>query len=606
LLTLLGLLCSAGTGCVIASADDDGMADTDGGTDGGTTSDTDADQCPTPPTGDEPPEVLGCGAFNEDVVLVNHPERPVDYVVDCRANVSNHLSIEAGTVIEFEPEAGLAITGDGGIEAIGDACNPVVLRGTTEGPGAWNGVMVYSDDEANRLEFVEMHGAGGGAFNSNGDLGSLLLYSGGVLTVRDSLLADGAAYGFNANYGSNTLTWERNVVTGHAQPAVRIVASEAGALDPDSEFIDNPGGDYIEVVGEQLASEVTWRALSVHYQVIADTVVRSVDGFTIEAGTQILFETDAGLSGSPGRLHLDGDPDRPIVLDGVDPQPGFWRGVFIQNESPSNRIEHTEIHNGGGHQFNSNGDLGGLIVYGSTALTLANTTVANSAAMGLNATYPETSLTFEGTNTFTGNAGPPIWVGAYLAHAVTPETEVTDNPGGDFVYVWASDIEGAQEWEALSVPYRISYVNQRDVRTTSGNALTILPGAELRFEDETGVASIGGSLDILGEEGNEVRLLGAEEVPGYWKGILVQAAGQPVSYAFDQVEIAHAGGGAFNSNGDLGTIIVWGSTAVSITNVDFHDNAAGCVINAPYPEDDLSLGGNTFTDNAGDGVCDGP
>src|SRR5690554_2478116 len=56
-----------------------------------------------------PPIVLDCDYFSEDRVLTDDPQRPVDYVITCYANVQGSLKIEPGVVIEFENHAGLRV-----------------------------------------------------------------------------------------------------------------------------------------------------------------------------------------------------------------------------------------------------------------------------------------------------------------------------------------------------------------------------------------------------------------------------------------------------------------------------------------------------------------
>jgi len=619
------LLACALPACVITSNDDpdgdattdtDGTSDTDGAsdtdatsdtagttdTDSGPTTETGADECPPPaPEGDEPPMLLDCNAFGDDLQLIDDPDRAVDYVVDCRANVNGALSIEPGVVIEFEPEAGLVIQTS--IDAVGDPCDPIVMRGTSAGPGSWNGVIVFSDDISNTMEFVEIHDAGGGEFNSNGDLGSLLVYAGGALTLRDSLLAGGAAYGFNAHYGGNRLVWERNRIEGHEAPAAHMPSTEAGALDEASTFEGNPGGDYIEVIGEQMSTEVTWRALSVPYQILRDTIVESRESFTVEAGARLDFESMAGLSANGGWISLEGTADAPVVLDGVLQDPGSWRGIIFDNESDLNRLDHVEIRNAGGGAFNSNGDLGAIIVWAGTALTLADSTIADSAARGLNATYGETRITFEGANTFTGNGEAPIWMGAYGVSSVTPETVVTDNLGGDFVFAWASDLNGAHTWEPLSVPYRIAPQNGSVVHVRTDASLDITAGAHLVFEEETGISSGGGVFDVSGTADNPVVMEGTQAQAGWWKGMIVEGDDDANrAYSFTGLEMSHAGGSAFNSNGDIGGLIVWAGTDVTVADSTIADHAGPCSINAPYTDDSLSLSGNSFSGQ----VCDGP
>ncbi|MBL4686926.1 MAG: hypothetical protein JKY37_20185, partial [Nannocystaceae bacterium] len=620
-------------GCVITTADD-APADTDTDTDDGATSgdtqdqdsegdsaddtgsDTDNSMCPTPPTGDEAPEMLDCGSFGEARLLSNDPSRPVDYVVVCTELVMGALTIEAGTVIEFADDAGLDIRGEGSVVAVGDECDPVVLRSVAGSSGAWRGVHVSSAAQENTLEWVEIHDAGGGAFSGNGELGGLILEPNAALAVRDSTIVGSAAFGFHGVRGPATLVWERNTIMGSAQPAAHVAGLLVHTLDSESDFTGNPGGDYVEVQGQALDAEVTWRALNVPYRVLADTSVRSTSGLTLDAGVEIHFESNAAIYADPGYLDVGGTVEQPVLLIGAESSPGAWRGVLFDNDSDNNRLSHTEIRDGGGGSFNSNGDLGAVVLWADTALTLSESTISGSAAYGLNANYGGSSLTLEGNNILTGNAGGPVLVGAYLAEAMDPATDFTGNPGGDVIQVWTGTGNvgpGTHTWRALAVPYRVGIRDDiedqfRNVAVRDDQSLTLEAGVIVLMEQDTGFWIDGGSFAVNGTENNPVTLRGVEETPGYWRGLYFNDPGSPhkdnATHSIDYADIAHAGGAPFNSNGDLGTVIVWAGTEASITNSTLHDNAAACVINLPYTQTTLVEEGNTFSSNAGAPVCD--
>src|SRR5690554_4616127 len=99
-----------------------------------------------------PPIVLDCDYFSEDRILTDDPQRPVDYVITCYANVQGSLKIESGVVIEFENHAGLRINLDNKIfEIKGTATNPVTLTGTSKQKGHWRGIYLTEAHNQNNL-----------------------------------------------------------------------------------------------------------------------------------------------------------------------------------------------------------------------------------------------------------------------------------------------------------------------------------------------------------------------------------------------------------------------------------------------------------------------
>jgi len=558
-------------------------------------------ECPADEEGTSPPIVLACDAFSEAQTLTDDPERAVDYLVDCQASVTAPVTIEAGTVLAFETEAGLVIRDGGSIDARGDDCEPVVFEGVAHRPGAWKGIFVNSAED-NLLSKVRITDAGGAAFNSNGDLGSVVLYADARLTMRDSHLSNGAAHGLNGSYGGSTLIWERNVVESHAAEPLRIDAALADALDGASTFAGN-ARDAVLLVRGRLEAPAVWARLDVPYQVDRDVLIDSKDSLLLEAGVRVAFDTDAGLKATTGRLTIDGAADAPVELYGVNEEPGRWRGVFV-GSGESNRITHAEIRHAGGNSFNSNGDLGAIVVYADAELSLEETSVSDSGADGLNANYGDATLAFEGGNRFTGNLGRPIFLGAYEAAALTADTVVEGNPGGDFVYVWVSDLDdGVTEWEALSVPYRVTTQSDifREINVRDQATLRLLAGVSMVFEGGTGIEADGGSLEFQGTASAPIEMVGSQSTPGHWKGLFTNGSATAATYQLNHVRIGHAGSGAFNSNGDEGAIIVWADTTLTANNLTIFDNAAACDITADYNGDVLQV-----TNSPGLNICDGP
>jgi len=79
------------------------------------------------------------------------------------------LAIGEGVTIRFAQGSRLRTSGAGRLKAIGTALNPVVLRGSDDKRGAWVGVGFESDASDNRLENVEVIGAGASAWTGDGD-----------------------------------------------------------------------------------------------------------------------------------------------------------------------------------------------------------------------------------------------------------------------------------------------------------------------------------------------------------------------------------------------------------------------------------------------------
>lgn len=194
----------------------------------------------------------------------------------------------------------------------------------------------------------------------------------------------------------------------------------------------------------------------------------------------------------------------------------------------------------------------------------------------------------------------PVLVRAYMAHEIDPASTLTGN-GKDYVLVKTGDVDGEVAWEGLSVPYRIVSNNSAShtINVNRDESLLLEDGATLLFDSDTGLKVYDGYLRANGTATEKIVLQGLTPTPGAWRGILVDS--DNVNNVLDHVEIAHAGGGSFNSNGDIGSVIVWADSYLALTNSVVRDGS-GCGINATYNGETLVTTGTTFT-NVSPDIC---
>lgn len=311
----------------------------------------------------------------------------------------------------------------------------------------------------------------------------------------------------------------------------------------------------------------------------------------INAGVVIEFEDDAGLEvRSNGTLTVQGTSAKKVVFTGVNKVKGAWRGIFFISPSVNNKLDHAVVSYGGGNSFNSNNDRGNVICYSGTIVSITNTEISHGKEHGLNAVYFTEFIDFS-NNTITNNDKYPVLSLNLHGHNYNETNSFVGN-GMDYVFLKeGAPIGGNRFWSKIDVPYLIN----GNLGISDNQSLTIEAGAELRFEDEGEiVVRVGAYLAIEGSAENRVLLSGVVEQPGSWLGIINLSDDQRnvINYA----EIAYTGGGQHNSNGDLGTIIVWADSYQTVTNTIMRDNAsnAPCAINATYGDDTIILGGNTI------------
>lgn len=354
------------------------------------------------------PILLDCNFAKGDTTLVHDPDKTVDYIIDCKASVEGTLTIEPGTVIQFKTDAGLVIQDGGTIAAVGTASGKIVLEGENATKGSWAGIMVYSNDVANKLTHVDIKHGGGDAFNSNGDLGNIIVYADARLTLQNVLSELSATYGLNAPYSSSTLAVSNSVFTDNTNEPVQLLAIYAHQLQPSNDFTGN-GNDVIKVLTRTITEgNETWQKLNVPYFITADSdkkqTVRNSASLTIAAGTTIIFDADCGLQEYDGYLKAIGTAAEPILFTGLTKQAGAWKGLLFRSNNLNNQLDHVTIEYTGSGSFNSNGDEGAIIVWADAYLSISNSTLTNSSAdCAINAPYSGETVV-ESNNTYTGFA----------------------------------------------------------------------------------------------------------------------------------------------------------------------------------------------------------
>lgn len=298
--------------------------------------------------------------------FANDPQAPVDYVVDCKLLINGDVIIEPGTVIEFMTDGGLQVNNDGSLAINGTDADPVTLTGVDKTPGSWRGVMYNSQDTKNKMSHTNLIYAGGEAFNSNEDLGAIVVWADTKLKINNCKISKSAAFGMNANYGGAELTLTDNTFTENKMP-VRIKGNLVGAITSNNDYSGNTK-DFILVsfYSSGFDNPTTWHNVNVPY-LTTDGGVSIYDMLTVEPGTEIRMGQEAYLEikGS-GAIRMAGTESDPIILRGETPIAGSWEGIEVRSTSnPQNEISYVKFMHAGG-----NNQDGAIYMWASPVLTV--------------------------------------------------------------------------------------------------------------------------------------------------------------------------------------------------------------------------------------------
>lgn len=361
------------------------------------------DDGPGDPVGIAPPIELDCSAFRENLTLVNNPDAPVDYIISCYAAVKKKLTIEPGVVVHFTEHAGLDFKTQSSIHAVGTPDKPIVMTGTELIPGWWKDLVFVSGSNTNIMEHVDISYGGSQIVNGDGPT-SVVVYSGGALTMKNSTIKHSEKTAFEAPYRDSKVTLENNTFTENMGP-LRISPQLAHKASATNDFRGNDL-DRVIIISNPSAIEenVVWQNINVPYQVTGNIGVSRLGSLTIEPGVIIEMEPGTLFDINEGGFKMVGTQALPIVVRGVQSGPGSWKGIGIGSINPMNEIGFAKISDAGQDPENNKGAVS---LWTNTKLDIHNTEFKDLASCGVfgylrvgqteNPNYSSSNLTFINT-----------------------------------------------------------------------------------------------------------------------------------------------------------------------------------------------------------------
>lgn len=342
---------------------------------------------PTPGGGTEPAITLDCNYFskNPNAVLKDNPDAPVDYIVTCKMAINDDVTIEPGVTIAFKTDAGFNVRSAGSLKAVGNSEKQITLTGVDKSAGSWSGVFFDSDDVKNEFAYVDVEYAGGSKFNSNGDRGGVIVYSGAQLKMSNSKISQSATYGLNANYRSAKLTLHNNTYTQNNIP-VRVNASLVGMVSGTDIYTGNTE-DKVELdpYSSEISTPATIHKIGVPYKLVSSSSpnLHIKSNVTIEPGVIIEMGSGTGIKVNDGAsLKIVGTSSERIVIRGVEQVAGSWGRIdYLHTQNPNNIIRYADIMHGG---ENPSSSKGAIFLWASPRLSIDNTNFSDILACAIN------------------------------------------------------------------------------------------------------------------------------------------------------------------------------------------------------------------------------
>jgi hypothetical protein len=324
---------------------------------------------------------------------IEDPDIP-DYIAEKTVVVTAQLTIKPGVTIAFAPDTRFDINSDGGIIiAKGEENKKIRLTGKEASKGYWRGMVIYSNSSLNTLEHVEISYTGS-HFTLNNTKAALTLFGTGnaQASIKNSHFMHNEGYGLHAANGSIINSFSQNSFTENSEAGILLAADNVEKLDAASLFSNNNGRNAVEIFSSNISKpnmeETVWAGFldKTPYHLLGELRVSS--GWKLSPGVRIEVGNDQSIMiEDGGYLNAEGTLTEKILITGVSPTPGSWRGITFYSTSNMNILSHTEISYGGSNPIIS-GKKATIALVGNLAnLIIRDSKLSGSAGYGIYARH---------------------------------------------------------------------------------------------------------------------------------------------------------------------------------------------------------------------------
>ena len=359
-------------------------------------------------------ETLSCNDFDDDIVLRHEEGRDIDYIIDCLVEVDNiDIEIQENVVVEFTEGSGLIIHDEAKLTIVSLVKDePITLRGEKAIKGYWKGIYLDSDHNINRIQNAIISDAG----DSNDDqfLGGVTIQTNGWINA--CTISNMDAYGIYIHdyavirEGLYELVFNDCGAYPISAPIpewdqFKILTPPAG--EPYGSIIaNNCVPNKVEIRGSQISELQNMSGLvcgiGIPFEVGGDVVITQTQRLDFYPDVEIEMLEHARIY-IYGSFTSKGESGHPAIIYGAVDQPGYWGGIYIDNNSVgAQRIEYLHILNGGGGSFeNAN------LTFRNGSFVVDNCKISKSSSCGIRFFSNDVYLSESG-NTFADNAGGAI------------------------------------------------------------------------------------------------------------------------------------------------------------------------------------------------------
>ena len=344
-------------------------------------------------------------SIKNDIVYPNlfDNEAIPDYYATRSIEINAGVTLEPGVVIESGADVRFRVIGtDAYMNAEGTTAKNIIFRGKDNVRGSWKNLHLASNNENNKLDFVQILYAG--SSEQSGQKSALFIQNDRDtrVSIKNSTIKYSDGYGLYVNGDSGNITeFSNNNFSDNAAAPIRFGAMNTYVLDKNSIF-ENNGIQAIELEAGTTTDFNTSGTVvnaGLPYHVYSSFHLKA--DITFETGVVCRFDKGMNMRVSADAAIIASAESDPIIFEGLVEDQGAWVGMIIQSLSPLNYMDNVIIRHGG----DIDGLQGNIHLFGSTPgsqLTIVNSTISDSETWGIHSSPGDAELTQSG-NTFSNN-----------------------------------------------------------------------------------------------------------------------------------------------------------------------------------------------------------
>jgi hypothetical protein len=234
----------------------------------------------------------------------------------------------------------------------------------------------------------------------------------------------------------------------------------------------------------------TWTLAGSPYHVTCNAEVVAGTVLTVDPGVSVTFDSGTQLV-IRGSLQAAGLADQPITFTSAQPvpAPGDWARLWFADEHGTSLLKHVVVEYSGLYG-------GGAIQVDGGWLTVRDSKIRYNEAAGIVASVMPTL-----TDNFLNNNGGTairLMLQSGLTHPGTLSGNGGSGNGVNGIHVWGV----IDDDQTLGANDGLAYYTDGELRVGAGHTMTLEAGVVFKLDE--GVITVDGTLEALGELGNEV------------------------------------------------------------------------------------------------------